>query len=256
MKLGLCAGAAVVVVALSTTTTAASAQEDKARALFDEGLAHFQAREYEAAIEAFDRAFALDPRPEYLFAQAQAERLSGDCPSAIVLYRRFLELSPPEKHARAANEAIDRCERALASRPEHGAPVEPEPPHDSDASAAPPALDLEPVPPQPREPRAPWYHDPVGGALLGAGVIGLAVGGVYFAKSSSDASAARDAADYDSYIELMDRAESRRTIAWIGLGAGAGLAVAAGLRYWMFEPESVTVAPAAGGGVVTVSGRF
>lgn len=253
MKLGLCA--AVVVLALSS---AASAQEDEARALFDEGLAHFQAREYEAAIEAFDRAFALDPQPEYLFAQAQAERLSGDCPSAIVLYRRFLELSPPEKHASAAHEAIDRCERALASRPEDGAPAEPEPPHDADASAAPPSLDLEPVPSQPREPRAPWHHDPVGGALLGAGVIGLAVGGVYFAKSSSDASAARDAADYDSYIDLMDRAESRRTIAWIGLGAGAGLAVAAGLRYWTFEPDSttVTVTPTGDGAAVHVLGRF
>src|SRR6266540_6496126 len=73
----------------------------EAKARFGRGLDYYKMKEYEAAIAEFEAAYAIDPRNEILFAQAQAERLSGDCASAVVLYRHFLENNPPAVHAEA-----------------------------------------------------------------------------------------------------------------------------------------------------------
>src|ERR1043165_2668234 len=90
----------------------------QAKAHFDQGAVFFAAKDYEAAISAFEAGYALDPRPEILFAWAQAARLSGDCPSAIVLYERFLAGQPPARQARAARANRELCKQALATRPE------------------------------------------------------------------------------------------------------------------------------------------
>src|SRR5690606_38704396 len=50
-----------------------------------EGMAAFSEKAYERAIAAFETAYRLDPLPEVLYALAQAERLPGDCPTAIAL---------------------------------------------------------------------------------------------------------------------------------------------------------------------------
>src|SRR5262245_14065091 len=74
------------------------------------GLEYYKMKEFEAAIAEFEAAYAIDPRKEILFAQAQAERLSGDCASAAVLYRRFLGMDPPAVHAEAARASLEKCE--------------------------------------------------------------------------------------------------------------------------------------------------
>jgi tetratricopeptide (TPR) repeat protein len=71
----------------------------EARALLDAGLGHYAAKDYEAAIAAFRRGYELDARAEFLFAWAQAERLSGDCASAIELYEMFIASGPPPEQS-------------------------------------------------------------------------------------------------------------------------------------------------------------
>ena len=61
-----------------------------AQALYDRALTRFGTRDYAAAIGDLEAGFALDPRREFLFAEAQAKRLGGDCRGAVVLYQRFL----------------------------------------------------------------------------------------------------------------------------------------------------------------------
>lgn len=77
----------------------------------------------EAAIARLAEAWRRERRPDALFAWAEAERQSGDCFSALVLYRRVLGDAPASPLALAARHGIQRCERALASQPEFSLPA-------------------------------------------------------------------------------------------------------------------------------------
>jgi tetratricopeptide (TPR) repeat protein len=261
---------AAISVAIAIELSAGAARADEpapmkpeTRELLERGLELYRAREYEAAISEFERAFAIEERPELLFAMAQAERLSGDCGTAVLLYRRFLATGPQEMHAEAARLNIDKCERALASRPElAGQDVA----ADTPATATPePPEDL--LPPAPtRLPsaesashRGAWYRDPLGASLLGLGAGGVGVGAALFAMSSADVSSARASERYAEYRELMDRAESRRTLAWVGLGAGSALLVGAAARYWLGDDDDaleVAVTASSGATGLSLGGRF
>jgi tetratricopeptide (TPR) repeat protein len=230
----LCAGA-----------TRAYAQDEppikpEARARFARGLEYYKMKEYEAAISEFEAAYAIDPRNEILFAQAQAERLSGDCASAVTLYRRFLQGNPPAVHAEAAHTSLDKCEVALRSTPD-GKPVEsnepppPATPPESPTEAAPAAAVPPASQPQaaPKTPKRPFYKDALGDTFAIAGVVALGAGVGLYLASSSDVDAADAATSYSEHARLLDRAESRRTYALVGLGAGAALLVGATVR-WMW----------------------
>ncbi len=73
----------------------------------------YGARDYERAVTEFQAAYAASASADALFGWAQAERLSGDCPSAIVLYRRLLEGALAPAQQAAAQQNLERCERAL-----------------------------------------------------------------------------------------------------------------------------------------------
>jgi hypothetical protein len=182
----------------------------EARALYDRGLSLYQSKDYPGAIKALEEGFALEPRREFLFADAQARRLSGDCRGAVPLYQRFLEMSPPAVQASATHIALARCAQQMAA--EKG----PAPP----PVVAPPG----PVPPP------PWTHDRWGAALLGAGVVGLGVGGAFLWASFAALPGASQQ-DYPPYHAAQATAESRYTIALVGLVGGGALAAAGLARY-------------------------
>jgi len=124
------ARAVLLVIAWAWSSGPARADDptSRARALYQQGVSAYASRDYERAVEAFRESHGLEPRADTLFAWAQAERLSGDCPSAMVLYRQFLDGERTEVQAEAARQALIRCERSLASRPlEEPAPAVPPP---------------------------------------------------------------------------------------------------------------------------------
>ncbi|RMH44069.1 MAG: hypothetical protein D6689_03340 [Deltaproteobacteria bacterium] len=245
--------------------------DPRARAHLDRGLEHYRARDYEAAIREFRAGYAIDPRPELMFAIGQAERLSGDCASAIRAYREFLATDPPEPQAKAASAAIERCEVALgetgwtsAEIPDRGPPAAPARPAGRVPAAA-PAAHAAPAPAAPAaapgDDRRPWYRDPIGATLLGAGATSAAVGIGLFVSSAAERRAAADAATYGEYERHLDAAQSRRTAAWVGVGVGAGLASAAAVRYWLRRDRGtsrrdLTVVPTASGAALVVAGTF
>jgi hypothetical protein len=200
--------------------------QGQAKARYDQAMSLYAARQYQAAIGAFQEAYALDPRREILFAQAQATRLSGDCLAALPLYQRFLDTQPPPQQVEATRIAVARCEAATVTSP-RAARADPPP-----VVAAPP-----PSPP-------PWYSDRAGAALVGAGVIGVGAGVALVASARSLDEQARAARDrYDTAAGLRDRAERRW--AW-GVGAivaGSALVAAGVGRYvWVgLHPRGVVV---------------
>ncbi len=196
----------------------------EARAHYESGLALYGAKDYAGAIRELDAGYALDPRREFLFAEAQAYRLAGDCKSAVPLYKKFLDSEPDDVQVNAAHIALARCAEQMATAP---AP----PP----STKTPPIGTSAPVVPKPGAPApaAPWYKDTAGGVLLGAGVAALAVGtGFSFAALSARDDANQSAATYSDFTSRWSTARERSQIAVGAFAAGAALAGVAIYRYW------------------------
>jgi tetratricopeptide (TPR) repeat protein len=237
-----------LIVVASITATAGSALADQrsvADRHLERGLAYYAQERYERAIAQFQRGYAVEPRREFLFALAQAERLSGDCASAVTYYRQFLSRNPPVRQVTATWEHLRAC--GEASRPE--APVEAAPASrvSIETPAAPPAT------------TPPWYRDVVGTSLLGAGVVCLGTSMAMFVAASSARDSARLAPTYEAFDELADRARTRRNLGiTFGVAAGA-LGGAALYRLVWGRPQvrgHVELAPTTGGASVSLGGRF
>jgi len=261
---------ALVSAPLSAPLTAWADQaemSEEASARLQRGLAHYSTKNYEAAIKEFAEAYDVEPHPQFLYAWAQAERLSGDCPSAVKLYERFLESGPDESQASAATSNKQRCEEALGSGP-GGAEVEPPVPVPVPAPTAPeptsptelaepPAPAPKPAPvaspeqkptttEHPEDAPAPWALDPLAGTLLGLGLASAGVGVGLWVASASDLKTAGEAErgepteTYGQHVGRLDGAQTKRTSGVILIAAGSTLAVAAVVRYIIVgtsEPE-------------------
>jgi hypothetical protein len=131
----------------------------------------WEARRWPDAAEAFARAYAIEPRPQYVFARAQALRLAGDCTGAIAAYRAFIDLAPPPGAIDEARGFIVAC----GGDPTPPPPVAPRTIASPDGGASPD--DGAPRPSDPPLPAAPprrrsWWRDPAGHAV---GWTGLAI---------------------------------------------------------------------------------
>jgi hypothetical protein len=183
--------------------------------------AAFTAGDYEAAAKAAAEAHAATGDPKYLYAQAQAERFGGRCDLAVEHYRLFITLVPSSDATLAAQDNIAECEALLAAAPAP-APVEPLGPAEPEPAALP--VDA----PRPRH----WARDPVGGVLVGAGVVALAVGGGLYGKAKADERSAMSATDVVAYGERIDSAYtlSRAGVSVMIIG---GALVVGGVVRWV-----------------------
>ncbi len=202
-----------------------SAVSDEVRGSLEKGLEHFEAGRYEAALSAFKEGYAIDPRPEFLFAMAQTERLSGDCGSALVFYREFLATKPAQLHADLANGMIDKCQTALSS-----SAVEPT---DDDEALANTTEILVPV----LETRTEiidyqaWHRDPVGVSLLGTGTASLLAGGALMLAARSNSSQAQEAGSYQQHEALLGQAHRQQLYGAVALASGSALVTSAAIYY-------------------------
>jgi hypothetical protein len=170
----------VVAVLLGATTAAAEDAHAQAQQLFKRGVQLYDAQRYPEAIDSFRAGYALEARPEFLFAMAQAQRLSGDCKNAVSAYRAFIRAGATPKQVAAVQAHIDACNSELARAPADGvaqaadagvtqseAPAVAEP-------STPPAENIVAVhlEPPPRPNRGPLIF---GGVGLAAGVAGAAL---------------------------------------------------------------------------------
>jgi tetratricopeptide (TPR) repeat protein len=213
-----------------------------AQALYEQGLARYQAKEYAAAIRAFEEGFALEPRREFLFANAQARRLAGDCRGAVPLYQRFLEMSPPEVQASATHIALARCAQQMATE------KPPAPP--------PPVTPVRPIePPKAPPPPAPWTSDRVGAGLMIAGAAGLVFGGAFLVAAFSAQPDDDGVASWDEFDRQAATADRRATIAAVGLAGGGALVAAGVARYaWVRHRARATLTVVPGG--LALGGAF
>lgn len=209
-------------------------------------------RDYEGAIEAYQRAYELSEDPALVYEIAQARRLAGDREEAIAEYERYLELAPDGEHATEAVAHQEDLEAELAEAPEEAPEEEPE-----EAPAEAPAA----------EPSGGWSGMRIAGTgALGAGAIGVGLGVVFGTQARSAQSAIEGeevawSGDLDDEIDRGEAAERNMIIA-TSIG-GAALAAGAALFYLDMQRDpspasSVSVAPSFGGSQTgfVIQGRF
>jgi len=230
---------AVVACTLLLTTQLASAESEPER-LYYEGQRAYDAKQYGAAIDAWQQSFARSKLPGLLFNLGQAYRLrarTGDCTQAVDTYRRFITLDP-------ASTKRAEAERFLAEL----APC-------ADAERAP--ILREPAPSGKRPLRLASY------ASLGVGLASVAVGAYYGNRASSlgdqvTAACAETCSLAD--VAALD-AEGRRAarLQYVLYGVGAVGLVTSGALYWLSRSERaprVAVVPRGDGAMVSWHRRW
>jgi len=208
----------IVALICAGTKTEAAPLGSAAQGHLDAALKHYAQRRYEAAITEFRAAYEKEPRREILFAWAQAERLSGDCPSAMALYQKFLGSDPTSAEESAARLNLKRCEEAL------GQPAAPPPaPTPPPPAVVPPPTVTPPPPSTPPPTRTSWRQDRLGIGLTAAGGLTLAVGAVLAGVSATNAP--QGALTYQAYTDRLGSAEGLRAGGLVLVGVGAGILV-------------------------------
>jgi tetratricopeptide (TPR) repeat protein len=256
-----------VVCALAPAAARAEGQTDarpldaRAEEHFQRGLAHYKAEEYEAAIAEFQAGFEIDPHPRLLFNWAQSERLSGDCATAVELYRKLSAEEIPPAVAEVVDDNLTFCERALAHPPiqDNGNgndDVDPVPSPDPADRATQGAV----VAPD-NGLRRPWYVDSIGGALVASGVVSMTIGLYYYDLSADELEAALHDDTLPEFNDHLSAARSDRLIAQIAAGVGLAAVTAGVLRYVLHQPprpdaKRVGVAIGGSGGMFTIGGNF
>jgi tetratricopeptide (TPR) repeat protein len=223
--------ALILIAALALAHTAAAkeptALSPTARATLERGLRSYAVGDWAAAIAAFRDGYQREPHPDFLYALAQAQRMSGDCATAVASYRSFLRTDPHERQAAPARANLARCEEQLERERVAAAARTPPPVVETPAPVEKPPL-VETTP------RPRWYRDHAGGALVGVGLALTAVSGALWGIGERDVTAINAAATYDERARLLggaDRAESLRTAGIVVVGAGA-VALLGGVIRW------------------------
>ncbi len=202
---------------------------------FKRGLAGYTDKAYADAIKDFRLAYALDPRPEILFAWAQAERLYGRCSQATKLYARFLKSKPSEQQAEAARTGIERCKDQPDTTP--GDPEDIEEPADKPVEAPAPEPEPEPVPLPPPPPPRPRF-DAVGISLLGVGVALGATGGAMLGVGEHWARQIGDIATYEAHADSHGQIRALRSAGGALAGVGGALVVSGIVKLIMHSRKS------------------
>jgi hypothetical protein len=241
---------------VAAPAAALAGNKDDARAHIAKATrAHKDGRYADARVE-LEAAYALDPRPDLLYALGQVEAKLGNCRDAIAHYKRFGDTQRDPQVARVVDQAIAACQPAREPAPAP-AVIERAP---SVVTAPPRAQPVAPAPVAAR--RSPWYRDTVGDALVAGGAIAAVVGLVEYRSALADVDAAGDrgrTTTLERYDELIDGAHRKRTMALVLTGAGGALIGAGIVRFVLRrEPAEVRVgvAPAHGGGVVSYARSF
>ena len=207
------------------------AMKPDARTHFEAGLEAYAAKDYQRAADELAAGHAIDPHPDFLFPWAQAERLSGDCASAVPLYRKVLDADVvDDDERRDVERLLEQCEAdAPAAAEPAPEPAAEQPPERRDFVAA-TTTEVEATAPDSGPPR-PWYRDGWGAALTAGGAVGLAVGAGFLWSASRAEDDSGAAADLGTFIDDTDRANRNYTMGAVSIGVGAALLAGGIIRY-------------------------
>lgn len=262
---------AISILALAAPPALAD-RKSEAKAHIEQAMIHHGNNRFVEALADLEAAYQLDPEPDLLFAIGQVNVKLGRCVDAVSYYERFLATRPEAGPAAATREAIMVCKTKIAKDARSEPRPEPEPDPEADPAPDPePEVATRPGPdtlePEPQPPRVdtpdgprPWYKDPIGGALVGGGVVAGVVGILFYRSATADLDRAESADTYEQSEDLIERAEGSRTIGAIAGATGLVLVAGGVVRYLIAgdgtETSNVAIVPTSAGGAITWSGRW
>ena len=267
-----------LVATLLLASQANANPRNTAKAHVDAAMKAHKEGKFDVALDELKAAYALDPKPDLLFAIAQVYVKLDKCPDAITYYEKFLATTKDPQAKQVVTQAIEACKQKAAPPPPPK--DDPPPPPPKDDTPPPPPKDDTPPPPPPKDDnplphkdnspfnagrsdtggKKAFYKDVLGDVLVVGGVGSGVVGLVFYsgAKSKADATAATSS----EFIDNQDKAKSQRTLAVV-FGVGGAAVATVGVVHWMMfrgkQKESasrVVVVPTTEGGFVTWNGRF
>jgi tetratricopeptide (TPR) repeat protein len=219
-------------VIATASSTARAGDPATAEQHLDEGTKLYNVQEYDKAAEEYQAAYLLDPKPEYLYAVAQAQRLGGDCTKALQSYRAYLRSEPSAEQREKAEKNIERCTEKL----QH-----------FQLKITVPRLETKsqssttlPTMPQPVGPPPPTKNYVLGHILVGVGVAAIGGGAYFYRKGNRAIETHNSAQTYDTFDATnmgLDDARRQQTIGVSAAAAGGGLLVG-GILYYVLHART------------------
>lgn len=278
---------ACLIAATASTAFAAPKPKDEAKRRIDRAAALHKQGKFDDALAELEAAYKLDPQVDLLFSIGQVYAKLGRCDEAHAKFEEFAAKKKSKEASAIVEQAVAACiPKAPAVPPPAAAPpvapaasppvvvASPMPEPEKPAQPAPTApaepppaptfatATSQPAPAPPAtvaSPRA-WYRDALGDGLVLAGIAAVVIGGIEYHAATSDLDNAESAGSLARYDQLVDDAHGKRTISVVLFAGGAALVGAGIVRYALHdrgrERASIAVAPAPGGGLVTIRGGF
>lgn len=225
----------------------------KAQTLLSEANAHYAAKRYDQAREAYQAAYDLTDAPGFLYNIAQSHRLAGQCRPAIEHYEEFLSLEP-KTELRSKVEGFVAEMWTCLEKEEQAKEEAKQAPPDADSASTGQNMGAAGVV-RPKEERGSGALSRlplVGVTVAGAGVLALATG-AYFGLSARATS--KEIESYNGLWGAAQEADEEEAQRFeklaIVLGVTGTLAIAGGVATYLLTREQtgsgVAVIPSDGG---------
>lgn len=231
-----------------------SGGDDRVKALAAEAAGHYEAGRFCEAVQAYRKAWSIEPVGELLYNIAYIHDHKLDDPDvARVYYRRYVRARDTDRDTRLkAFERLDALE-TLDGRVEVAevAPPRLVPAAPPVRLASPPRATAAAEPSDPADLRtAAWV-------ALGIGAAATLTGATFALLATHSHAKFEDAEDAAARRKLGDEGEQRALLGDIGLGLGlAGLATGGVLYLLSEDDEGMSAAPVPGGAVFGFQARF
>ncbi|MGH9889185.1 MAG: hypothetical protein ACREBE_26865 [bacterium] len=213
-------------------------------------------RSFDEAAAEYKAGALIEPAPVFDYNLGQCFRQLGKYQEAIWHYNRFLARGKPEGELLdAVNGFIAQMKSELEKKAMTQPPTDAAPPTPVRPISQAPLHDERPV----TTPGDAWYRDGVGWGLTSAGLVGLAVGGVFFVNGAKLTDEANASLSQLERHRLRDQASTRNLLGTIiGIG-GTGLLTAGIIKLVVHHKEPGRLAAwnvAASPAGVLVFGQF
>jgi tetratricopeptide (TPR) repeat protein len=240
-------------------TGATEREKDEAEKLVEQAIDQFSAKNFTGAVELFQKAYEIDPQPNYLFNIGRVYEEAGEFEQAVEYYAKFVK--QPSVDLQFREDALERLRvlRAILAETKDEAREGPK----EEPKQADPGPGAQPVDADAQRKRKAMRLSGFGvlgvgaGALIGAAVVGS------LAQGDRDKAFDRDEADHLAARQYyLDKSRSKAMTADILYGVGGALlltgVVLVAVGYSKPKTQRVALTPSFGpaGGSVELQLRF
>ena len=182
----------------------------------------FQNKDYEGAVELFERAYSIDSQPNYLFNIGRVYEESGKIDKAVEYYQRFVQSPGVDLESREI--ALERLRVLREIQKEITGPEKP-PPDQVEPEPEPEGPSNDPPVDDGEAPRKLSKLEIAGYSVLGVGGAALIIGGVFGGLALSQQSELDTQMSFENRQEVISSGTTNALVADILFISGGALAV-------------------------------